>query len=176
MVDLGDALLVGFVLFVLALVAGAVALVRFGLTWGQRARGADVALVPDPDGVVRLNGQVHESGRTLLAFADDRNHGRLELRPDVLVWQANDPARSWYAHYPAITVADVRGAFSLTAGPGLDIDVAGLGSFKVNASDRHINRVSRNDAKSMREAAFAVALARWLTGHGARAASDVTRG
>lgn len=67
-------------------------------------------------------------------------------------------------------MADVRGAFSLTAGPGLDIDVAGLASSTVNASDRHINRMSRNDARSMREAAFAVALARRLTGHGATAA------
>jgi hypothetical protein len=55
--------------------------------------------VPNPDGVVRLNAQVNESGRTLLAYADDRNHGRVELRPDVLVWQADDPARSWYAPY-----------------------------------------------------------------------------
>lgn len=164
----------GMALFALVLVAAVVGLLWLAVSWGPRARGADVTLVPGPDGVVRLHGQVHDSGRTLAAYADPRNHGTLELRPDVLVWQATDPDRSWYAPYPAITVADVRGAFSMHAGPGLDLDVDGVGTFKVNASDRRINKLSRNDAKSMREAAVAVALARWLGERGARIASGLT--
>lgn len=121
------ALFVVMAVFAVGLVAVVVGIVWLAVSWGPRARGAEVTLQPGPDGVVRLHGQVHESGRSGAAYADDRNHGPLELRPDLLVFEASDPSRSWYAPYPATTVADVRGAFSFTGGPGLDLDVDGVG-------------------------------------------------
>jgi len=124
-------------------------------------------LPTDPYATVRFYARVLPSGNVLSPHANvaSANQGTLTVTPTHIQWEPRD-GQPWTAAIAAITVGRTHGASSLS-GQGVDVDIEGSGTWRLEVSDRPINRFMRNTSKSFREADAARKLAWLLTARGA---------
>jgi hypothetical protein len=125
-------------------------------------------LPADPGATVRFYARVLPRGEVLspIANVSSANNGMLTVTPTHVQWDPREGA-PWAVAIPSISVGATHGASSLS-GRGLDIEIEGSGAWRLDVSDRPINRFVRNTAKSFREADAARKLAGLLVARGAR--------
>lgn len=116
-----------------------------------------------PDGVIRLQGHLVPAS-TLLAISDT-TFGRLEVTVNELVWHPL-VGPVWRVPIPALFIHPPR-AFSLGA-TAVVFEIPGAGAWRLEVSDRGINRLVRNDFKTRREAQRADEVRDVLLSRGAR--------
>lgn len=134
------------------------------------ASGSDVVAPSGPDQPWRLHARVFRPDQqfSLRGNWGPAQYGTLTLSATHLFWEPADGER-WATSVRSITVMERHGAFSFGA-PSVDIWIDGSGAWRLQVSDRPINRFMQNDAKRFREARVAERLADRLLGLGARRA------
>ncbi len=117
--------------------------------------------VAGPDGVLRYQGHLLPAGRLLSLSAE--TYGQVTVTPYELIW-TGDTGQVWRVPIPALVVRPPSGLFGL---PGMGIELPGVGAWRLQVSDRRINRFARNSFKSAREARLTRALSHTLLARGA---------
>ncbi|MFN8074107.1 MAG: hypothetical protein U0Q15_01660 [Kineosporiaceae bacterium] len=133
--------------------------------------GSRVTLPPPAaDGSLTLNGHLRRPGEALTFKANwgRESFGTVTLSRGTFWWAGEDGAR-WAVPAADIAVLNVRSGFNL-AGPGMHLRIRNSGDWMLTVSDKHINRISTNTAKTFREGATGQLFARALAAHGAQVA------
>lgn len=125
---------------------------------------------PTPDGALTLNGHLRRPGEALTFKANwgAESFGTVTLAQGTFWWSGDDGAR-WAVPATDIAVLDVRSGFNL-AGPGMHLRIRNSGDWILTVSDKRINRISNNTAKTFREGGTGQLFAQALAAHGAQVA------
>lgn len=143
------------------MIAIVVILVR-AFTSGSRA-----AMPVSPSGAITLYGHLRRSDQVFSPAANwnGATYGTVALSGGMLLW-AGDQGERWQVPVTQVGVVAAHGGASFT-GPGLDLQIADTGHWRLTVSDRRINRFSRNTAKTFREGGTAQLFAQALLAQGA---------
>jgi hypothetical protein len=133
-----------------------------------RSRRRQVDAATDASGVMRWQAHVFPAALQFSPSAQwvGATYGRLELSPFELCWYPGAGA-PWRAPVGAVAVRAVHG-FAFLGEPSVDLDIVGVGSWRIVVSGRTVNRFLRNDVKRAQQGGSAQALAGALLARGAR--------
>lgn len=125
-------------------------------------------LPTDPEATVTFQAHVVPASKVFSpgAALATRTYGTLTVSPWEMRFDS-DAGEVWATPIGAVLVHGTHGAFSFS-GQGVDVEIEGAGGWRIDVSDRRINRFSRNTAKDFRQADAARKLATLLLARGAR--------
>jgi hypothetical protein len=150
----------------LPMLAVAVVLVMYLVRSARTPDDPGLRVVTPGDLLVRAHVTRPGQDFTIRGNLSDEVYGVLLLRGADLVWQPG-VGPGWQTPVGDVSVLAVHAPLSV-ASPSVDVDIAGSGTWRLEVSDRTINRIARNDAKRRRQARVAVWFAHQLTARGAR--------
>lgn len=164
----GDLVVVALFVTVAALpmVAVAVVLVLYLVRSARPPRDPGLRVVTPGDLVVRAHVMRPGQDLSIRGNLSSELYGVLLVRGADLVWQP-EVGPGWQTPVGNVCVTAVHAALGF-ASPSVDVEIAGSGAWRLEVSDRPINRIARNDAKRHRQARVAVWFARQLVARGAR--------
>jgi len=150
----------------LPMAAVAVVLVMYLVRSARPPDDQGLRVVTPGDLVVRAHVMRPGQDLSIRGNLSSELYGVLMLRGTDLVWQP-EVGSGWQTPVGSVSVTAVHAPLSF-ASPSVDVDIAGSGTWRLEVSDRPINRIARNDAKRWRQARVAVWFAHQLVARGAR--------